>query len=84
VILPNVYPTPEPLGYQAGTARSYEFRVGPLRARGLLEVQLDRGEVFRVRSSGDVVPGDRVCVRAVQRGEVIKGTLVAMNRCPPL
>ena len=83
VIMPNVYPAREPLGYLAGTALSYEFRVGKLGARGLLEVQLDRGEVLRVRSSGDVVPGDRVCVRAVQRGEVIEGTLAAMNHCPP-
>lgn len=81
VILPNVYPAREPLGYQPGTALSYEFRVSTLSAKGVLEVQLDRGEVLRVRSSGVVVPGDRVCVRAMRRGDLIEGYLVQMAQC---
>jgi hypothetical protein len=49
--------------------------------RGRFEVQLDRGGVMRLPASGGLVPGVRVCVRAVQRGEVIEGMLVAMDRC---
>lgn len=81
VILPQVYPKREVLGYLAGTAQSYEFRATKLRSGGFLDVTLDRGETIRLRASGDIVPGDRICVRATLRGSLIEGYLVAMDRC---
>jgi hypothetical protein len=81
VIIPNVYPVQEPLGYLAGTVQSYEFRVGKISARGYFDVKLDRGETMRVRSSGESVPGDRICVRAVRRGDLVEGYLVPMAKC---
>ena len=41
----------------------------------------DRGEVMLVPTSGGLVPDERVCIRAVQRGEGIEGNPVAMERC---
>lgn len=81
MIVPNIYPVPKPLGYVPGTVRSYEFRVSKLSARGFFEVSLDRGETLRVRSSGEPVPGDRICVRAVRRGDLVEGYLVPMAKC---
>ncbi len=81
VILPQVYPKREALGYLPGRAQSYEFVAGKLRSGGFLNVVLDRGETIRLRSSGDTVSGDRVCVRATRRGTLIEGYLVAMERC---
>ncbi len=81
-ILPAIYPTRLPIGYVAGTILSYEVRTTMYGGtRGRFEVQLDRGEEVRVPASGELVPGARVCIRAVQRGEVIEGFLVAMHRC---
>lgn len=81
VILPQVYPKRELLGYLAGTAQSYEFRATKLGSGGYLDVTLDRGETIRLQSSGEIVPRDRVCVRATRRGSLIEGYLVAMERC---
>jgi hypothetical protein len=81
VILPNVYPAREPLGYLPGTALSYEIRVGKVSTRRLLDVKLDRGEVVRGGAAGGVVPGDRVCVRAMRRGDLVDGHLVQMAQC---
>ena len=81
VILPQVYPKREALGYLPGTAQSDEFAAGKLSSGGFLNVMLDRGETIRLRSSGDTVSGDRVCVRATRRGTLTEGYLVAMERC---
>lgn len=81
-ILPAVYPTRVPIGYVAGTIRSYEVRTAKYGGTGgRFEVQMDRGEVMRVPARDGLVPGDRVCVRAVQRGDVVEGMLVAVDRC---
>lgn len=81
VILPNVYPKREPLGYVRGTILDYEFRVGKLSAGGVFDVRLDRGEAMRVGAQDSLVPGDRVCIQAVRRGTLIEGFLVPMERC---
>lgn len=81
-ILPNIYPAREPLGYVAGTIQSYEIRVGKLSARGTFDVRLDRGEMVRVIASDVLPPGERVCLRASRRGELVEGDLVPMKHCP--
>ena len=80
-IVPAVYPTHESLGYQTGTVLSYEFRVDSYRARGMLEVQLDRGETVRVPAEVALVPGDRACIRALRRGDLVEGWVVPLDRC---
>jgi hypothetical protein len=81
-ILPAVYPTRLPIGYVAGAILSYGVQTTKYGGtRGWFDVQLDRGEVMRVPALGGLVPADRVCIRGVQRGEVIEGGLVAMDRC---
>ena len=81
-ILPAVYPTRVQIGYVAGTILSYEVRTTKYGGtRGSFNVQLDRGEVMRLPARNELVPGDRACIRAVQRGELIEGMLVAMERC---
>jgi hypothetical protein len=81
-ILPAVYPPRVAIGYVEGTILSYEVRTTMYRGtRGRFELRLDRGEVIRVDARDGLVPGDRVCVRAVQRSEVIEGMLVAPDRC---
>jgi hypothetical protein len=81
VIVPNVYPLREPLGYLPGTVLAYEFRVTKLSTGGVFDIRLDMGETLRVPATDGVGPGDRVCLRAVRRGDLIQGTLVALERC---
>lgn len=81
MILPNIYPVREPLGYLAGTVQSYEFHVRKIGTDGFFDVTLDRGERLRVRATGDLVPGDRTCVRAVRRGDRVEGYLVPLAKC---
>ena len=81
-IFPAVYPTHTPLGYLPGQILSYEVSVTKLGGtRGIFAVRLDRGETVRVKAEDTLVPGDRVCVRAVQRGDLIQGFLVPAARC---
>lgn len=81
VILPAVYPAREVLGYLPGVVQSYELFVGPVSARGFLDVRLDNGSDMRVRAAAALAPGEKVCVRAVRRGTLIEGHLVPMDRC---
>lgn len=82
-ILPAVYPQAERLGYLSGTVGHYEVTVTKYGGtRGTFEVRLDQGAVVRVAAQESLVPGARVCVRAVQRGARVEGHLVAMERCP--
>lgn len=80
VILPQVYPKREALGYLPGTAQSDEFAAGKLSSGGFLNVMLT-GRDDPAAVSGDTVSGDRVCARATRRGTLIEGYLVAMERC---
>lgn len=80
-----VFPERVPLGYLAGTILSYEVTVTKLGGtQGVFAVGLDRGESLTVAADGPWVPGDRVCVRAVLRGSVVAGFLVAPARCSGL
>jgi hypothetical protein len=82
-ILPGVYPARAPLGYVLGTVQAYEFKASKYGgARGVLDIRLDRGERISLRDTGGQVPGDRVCIRATLRGDLIEGYLVSMRDCP--
>lgn len=81
-ILPAVYPPHVAMGYVEGTILAYGVQTTKYGCtHGWFEVRLDRGEVMRVQARDGLVPGDRACIRAVQRGDLIEGTLVAMERC---
>jgi hypothetical protein len=72
----------EPLGYLHGTVLSYAVVITEEGGtRGFFDLSLDRGEDLRVRATGQLVPGDRVCVRAVRRGKLVEGHLVPLDRC---
>jgi hypothetical protein len=84
VVVPAFYPKREPLGYLPGTILSYEFRVTKLGTRGIFDVRLDRGDKITLTAGGAaaaMVPGDRVCIRALQRGDLVQGYMVPMDRC---
>lgn len=85
MIFPSVYPYREPLGYVPGSIRSFEVSVTKYGGTtGLFNVRLDQGAELKV-TAGDgyatLVPGDRVCIRATRRGELVEGDLVSMGRC---
>jgi hypothetical protein len=84
VIIPAVYPEREALGYLPGTILSYEFRVTKLGTQGLFDVRLDRGDELALTvgsMAAELFPGDRVCIRAMQRGDLVQGYIVPMDRC---
>lgn len=82
-ILPGVYPARVPLGYILGTVEAYEFTASKYGgARGILDIHLDRGESIRLQDTGGYGPGDRVCVRATMRGNLIEGYLIGLRNCP--
>lgn len=81
-ILPAVYPPRVAMGYVGGTILAYGVQTTKYGGtHGWFEVKLDRGEVIHVSARDGLVPGDRACIRAVQRGGGIEGMLVAMERC---
>lgn len=81
-ILPAVYRKRLAPGDLSGTILSYEVRVSKYGGTwGSFAVWLDREEALRVAAQDGPVPGDRVCIRAVQRGDMVEGFLVAMERC---
>jgi hypothetical protein len=81
-ILPGSYPPRAPLGDVPGTVEAYALRVTKLGGtRGLLRVRLDRGEAIKVQDTGGQIPANRVCIRAVKRGDLIEGYVVDMSRC---
>jgi len=80
-ILPNVYPARERLGFVAGTIQSYDIRVGKLSTSRTFNVRLDGGEIVRVPATEVLSPGERVCLRASRRGNLVEGRLAAKAHC---
>ena len=82
MIVPAIYPQRVVLGYVPGTILSYEVQTTRYGGtHGQFEVKLYRGEAMRLAARDGLMPGERACIRAVQRGELIEGMLVAMDRC---